>query len=159
MQQVEKLDAAIFERAAKIVRSGKTHPPLVIIETGKAGQPWQVIDVTGKMDDEAGKDSVAMLIDMLCLHPSVAIVAFVSEAWMVTDPKAMEQGVRPSQHPQRQECVVVSFSIGTGQRAINVHPIVRVPGKRPQLQRGTLSIEAGEAKLEGRFFAERRKTH
>lgn len=159
MEAVEKLDAAIFERAAKVVRSGKTHPPIVIVQTGSAGQPWKIIDVSGAMDNDAGKDAVAELIDLLSLHPDVAIVAFVSEAWMVTDPKAMAEGVRPSQHPGRVECVVVSFSIGNTQRAINTHRIVREAGKRARLVRGELQIEKGEAKLEGRFFAERRTAH
>jgi len=159
MEAVEKLDAAIYERAAKLVRSGKTHPPIIIMDTGHPGKPWKVIDVSGKMGNEAEKDMVAELIDLLSLHPSVAIVAFVSEAWMVTDPKAMAEGVRPSQHPNRVECVVVSFSIGNSRRAINTHRIVRNAGKRPRLERGQLQIENDEAKFEGRFFAERRLAH
>lgn len=159
MQTVEQFDAEIYKIAAKAIRAGETHPPMIILLMGNPAAKWNIIDVSGKMNDEADKDMVASLIDMLSLHPSVAIVAFVSEAWMVTDPKAMAEGVRPSQHPQRIECVVVSFSVGNSQRAINTHRIVREVGKRPRLERGTLKIEQGEEVLEGRFFSERRQAH
>ncbi len=159
MQTVEQFDAAIYERAAKAIRSGKTHPAILILMMGNPKSKWNIIDVSDKMNSDADKDMVASLIDMLTLHPSVAIVAFVSEAWMTTDPKALAEGVRPSQHPERVECVVVSFSIGNSQRAINMHTIVREAGKRPRLERGTLKVEQGEEVLEGRFFAERRQSH
>jgi hypothetical protein len=159
MEAVEKMDEAIFERAAKLVRSGKTHPAIVIIETARAGDPWKIIDVQDKMGSEADKDAVSALIDMLSQHPDVTIVAFVSEAWMVLDPKALAEGIRPSQHPKREECVIVSFSIGSSKRAISVHRIVREHSKRPRLERGTLHIETEGKELEGRFFAERRQAH
>lgn len=159
METLEKLDAMIYERAAKMVRSGRQHPPLVIIQR-LDDENLHIVDVSDAMGDDAGKDIVASLIDMFSMHPSVAVVVFLSEAWM-----AIEKGgytadtPRPSEHPDRQECVVVSYSLASSKRAMVVHLIRREPGKKPRLERGELRVEDGGETLDGRFFAERRPIH
>lgn len=158
MEAVIKMSDAIFERAAKAVRAGKTHPTVVIVDSGRAGDKWKVIDVSAQMGDEADKDMVASFINMLSHHPDVAIIAFVAEAWYSTDQKAYKDGVRPSAATDRKECLIVSFSYGN-QRALVMHPIVRSLNKKPRLERGEMKIENAEEKLDGRFFAERRAVH
>lgn len=158
MEAVEKMNEAIFERAAKLIRNGKKQSAEVIIDSGKANEPYHYINVNDQMDTEIGKDMVSSFLDMLSHRPDTAIIAFVCEAWALTDPEGVKEMARPSTHPKRMECVVVSFSIGN-QRAIVMHKIVRPVGKRPRLLRGELQIEKGEAKLEGRFFAERKQAH
>lgn len=158
MEAVIKMNDAIFERAAKAVRTGTTHPTVVIVDSGRVGERWKVIDVSQQMGSDADKDMVASFINMLSHHPDVAIIAFVAEAWYTADQKAIKEGTRPSTAADRKECLVVSFSFGN-QRALVMHPIVRTLNKKPRLERGELKIETQDEKLDGRFFAERRAVH
>lgn len=161
MQNLKDFDTAIFEAASEIIGRGVQHHPLVILMMTDPKQQWKIIDVSEAMADEAGKDMIALLIDMLSKRSDVACVAFVSEAWMVMEPKQSATGEmpRPSEHPDREECVVVSFSIANGRRALSVHPIRRSAGAAASLERGELRTEEEiGAVLDGRFFAERRGT-
>lgn len=157
MQDLKDFDTTIFQAASAIVASGEQHRPLVILMMTDGST--QIIDCTHAFSDESGKDAVARLIDMLSKRDEVSCVAFVSEAWMVVEPKLRGgRFPRPSTHPERVECVVVSFSLANGKRAISLHTIRRPAKKAPFLVRGDLSVEEGEVKFDGRFFAERRGT-
>lgn len=160
MKSLQEFDAAIFERASKIIAMGEEQPPIVIVLMIEEGDTWHVIDVSQAMSTEHGKDIVSELINMLANRDEIAVVSFISEAWMLMGEHAKDgKYPRPSAHPERVECVVVSYSLASGKRALSIHKIIRAPGVAAVLERGELRTEEGGNELDGRFFAERRTTH
>lgn len=157
MKSLQEFDAAIFERASAIIAMGEEQPPIVVVLMIEEEDTWHVIDVSQAMSTEHGKEIVSELINTLANRDEIAVVSFISEAWMVVGEQANEG--RPSEHPERIECVVVSYSLASGKRALAVHNIIRAPGVAASLVRGELRTEDAGETLDGRFFADRRQTH
>lgn len=162
MKSLQDFDDVIFDSASEVIGNFDEQRPLILMMMIDENQALGIIDCSRAMADESGKDIVAALIDLIGSRDDVAIVAFASEAWMLIAKEPMKEKdfPRPSQHPDRVECVVVSYSLAGGKRALAVHTIHRPAGEKPYLERGELRTEEKEGEvLEGRFFAERRKTH
>ena len=67
---------------------------------------------------------------LLCVAEAARATVSMAELWVVLTAPA--EGVRPSQHPQRQECVAIKAEL-PGLRASCLYSILRDQGGKPKL--------------------------
>ena len=104
-------------------KNGKV-PPMAYIVTERKGEQnkrdMYAIDIKPFLDSQEGKGRlIYFLKEMVKLTPQIATVGVVVEAWFYTVnkknlPKRFEELneniVRPSEHPDRRECVMITVN-------------------------------------------------
>lgn len=151
-----QIDDFLFTCARRIIEDmGVEHVPLIMAFPRDQAVP-QTIPVATRMVDEAGKESVARLINRLMETGEYDVVAFISEGWQAA--VSSEEAARAvpgtaTNHPGREEVLAVSYSLRGGERASATHRILadKVSPRSRKLERGKLLIGADH--ISGRFFA------
>lgn len=141
-----KLDTVNYEAAKRLIEAGKEHAPMIL-----CFPEGPFVDVSGIMSEvngERGKNMVGALIRGLTRE--YAVVVFICEAWALNyNLKDAPPTLRPSEHPDRMECVTVSYTTQELGYAVAHHRIIR-EGALVHLERGPLMFPE---QAEGRFVA------
>jgi hypothetical protein len=103
----------------------------------------QTVNVLPCLTDDEAKDKFAELVTLLCTAVAAKAIAFVAESWTCKDFQA-----RPSEHPDRQEVVMLSIEMRGHPAEVWMYPIIRSGTEKPKLGQPTFisSAESG-----GRF--------
>lgn len=142
--EVERVHADLLAQARNIVKDGEEHESIVIVCGEKNGKliPEGVIAYPLTQDSRA---NLPPLMHAAAQLRSLAV--HISEAWAVCvqgeGAKADNplEGVRPSEHPDRVEVLMMIF-VGDGWRAMARHEISTVRGVRT-LADGEITYEGG----------------
>ena len=103
----------------------------------------EAVNVMPRLTDNAAKDKFADLVTLLCTAEGSSAIAFIAESWLCKDTSA-----RPSEHPDRQEVVMLSIEMRGQPSEIWTYPIIRNGTEKPKLGKPTVIQSAG---LAGRF--------
>lgn len=155
-----------FDTAQHIAYAGQQVEPVVLscrFINGKL-RSGKIIGFANWSNAEH-KDQAALFIKSLIDRPQVDVVCFVTEAWYVGHTslnegeatqhdrdealRCVEEGIAPSQHPERRECVIFNFYTKLYD-CMAMCPLERPSNK---LLRQPLDLTMGHAV--GRFVRER----
>lgn len=94
-------------------------PPFIALFMRQGSKESIAILTVGGQDKQDVADGIATALS----KPEVAVVALVTEAWMVRT-KEPDVSIRPSAHPDRQECLLVSLQDQDDNRLMHMAPII-----------------------------------
>lgn len=157
-EDFEALHQLVLSAVSDAINHDRDVPPVVLCAKMEDHQiaGLKVMDVSPFQDEEHGnKDALAAFIQMLASQEEIDLVAYVSEAWMVggNSKEEVDTSIRPSEHPDRKEAVVVSM-LSHECQFFGIHHIERNPSR---LVPGSFGPAGNE--MQGRFAREQPPMH
>jgi hypothetical protein len=86
--------------------------------------------ISQHLPDAAAREQFVSDFQLLCIAEGALAAACMVEVWM-SPPDA--QGLRPSEHTDRREFVIVNIELPDGKGEVNLYPIIREGDAKPRL--------------------------
>lgn len=96
------------------------------------------------LPDGATKDKFVGDFRLFCTAEDALAAASLMEIWM-SPPDA--QGLRPSEHPDRREFVIVSIELPGNRGEVSLYPIIREGDAKPRLGQPQIFSEPNQGRL------------
>jgi len=96
------------------------------------------------LSDDATKDKFVEDFRLLCTAEDALAAVSLMEVWM-SPPDA--QHLRPSEHPDRREFVIVSLELPGNRGEVSLYPIIREGGAKPRLGQPQIFPEQSQGRL------------
>lgn len=90
------------------------------------------IAVGSHLPDDNAKAIFASEFRTLCIAEDALAVVCIAEIW-ISPPDSVEKNIRPSEHPDRREYVMISIERRGTPGELNLYPIIREGSARPRL--------------------------
>lgn len=148
--KIERFYDALFEQASRIVRSGKTHAPIIVLmHSSGATRAMLTMDLSS--------DQRASLFMGLASDPEVIAAALIVEAWYAEGCDAaslaaaleMAQNGELSEYAGRKEAIVISV-LTPSRQAVMICPIDRTTNSLQKAPFQWINEQAANAYL-GRY--------
>jgi hypothetical protein len=121
--ELDQLMAEVGSYAERELRNqGRLATALII-----ASLEGPLVMKAGNMETEAAKDEFAAIARLFCVAHGASMAVLVFEAWIVAakEGQPLDLSVRPSQSPERQECLVICGESMGGMAKQTVLPMLR----------------------------------